>query len=237
MLRSAKVLLLLPLLAGLSARAQTNELGLWTGLSADYRLSKRFALQLNSQVRFSDNLQVTRAYLGEAGLSYKLTKHWKVAGYYRYTGRLKKNKETDLYYYRPYHRFYGEASYETKLGGGLELDYRLRYQHQFRDDAEGVVATGSYLRNKVGLSYNNPTRLTPFASVDLFYRVATPEQAGGFDQLRYRAGTRIRLADAHSLDLFLQKDAGLNGSDEGSGLVLGATYKLKMGRTKKKAAR
>ena len=34
---------------------------------------------------------------------------------HRYTGRLKLNKETEVWYYRPYHRFYGGLSYDHKL--------------------------------------------------------------------------------------------------------------------------
>jgi|GEM_PF-932578 len=225
----------------LPARAQTEGIGLWTGLAADYRLSKKFTLNLNGQVRFSDNIQVTRAYLGEAGLSYKLTKRWEVSGYYRYIGRLKKNKETDAYYYRPYHRFYGEASYDQKLGKGFRMGYRLRYQHQFRDDAEGVIATGSYLRNKLELEWRNTSVVTPFVSADVFYRVGGPVDrktvvGRGFDQVRYRGGLQLRFAKAHGIDLFAQQDKAIRGSGEGSGLVLGAVYKLKLGRGKTKAA-
>jgi hypothetical protein len=219
-------LLLLPV----CSQAQTNGLGLWTGASADIRLAKKWSLNVNTQVRFSDNIQVTRAYLGELGLSYKLSKHWAVSGYYRYTGRLKKNKEEGGYYYRPYHRFYGELNYDQKIGQGLKLEYRLRYQNQFKDDNTAVIADKSYLRNKLELSYGNPSRFTPFVSADLFYRIDNTDNTGGFDQIRYKAGTNIRLAKAHSLDLFVFTDAALRNSGEDSGPILGATYKLKLGR-------
>ena len=219
-------------LLSLSARAQEEGLGLWTGVATDFRLTKKLTLNANAQLRFSDNIQVTRAYLGELGLSYKLTKHWEVAGYYRYTGRLKKNQETDAYYYRPYHRFYGELSYDRKVWQGLKVAYRLRYQNQFKDDNDAVVADQSYLRNKVEIGWSNSSRLTPFVSADLFYRLAQTSNPGGFDQVRYRLGTNLRFSRLHSLDLSVFKDAELNGSGESSGLIVGATYKLKVGRTK-----
>lgn len=219
------------LLVTMFSRAQTPGTGLWTGASADIRLAKTWTLNVNTQVRFSDNIQVTRAYLGELGLSYKLNKHWAVSGYYRYTGRLKKNKEEGGYYYRPYHRFYGELNYDQKIGQGLKLAYRLRYQNQFKDDNSAVVADKSYLRNKLELSYSNPSRLTPFVSADLFYRIDNTDNTGGFDQIRYKAGTNVKFTKAHSLDLFVFTDAALRNSGEDSGLILGATYKLKLGRT------
>lgn len=212
--------------------AQTNGIGLWTGVATDFRLSNKWTLNANAQVRFSDNLQVTRAYLGELGLSYKLTKHWKLSGYYRYTGRLKRNDEKTGWYYRPYHRFYGEVSYDHKLWRGLTIDYRLRYQNQFKDDNEAIVADKSYVRNKLELSWANPSRFTPFVSADLFYRVDANDNTSGFDQVRYKAGTNVKFTKQHSLDLFVFADRAIRNRDESSGPILGVTYKLKVGRSK-----
>lgn len=227
-MNSLRILLVLVALGPLTAHAQSTGLGLWTGIHADYKLGKSLELHANAQARFSDNVTVTRAYLGEAGLSYKLNKHWEVGGYYRYTGRLKYNKETLDWYYRPYHRFYGELSYDHKLGKGLKLDYRLRYQNQFKDDDDALVADKSYLRNKLELSYSNPTRFTPFVSADLFYQIGD-----SFDQVRYKAGVNVKFTKTQSLDLSLFKDVGLGGSDETSGPIIGATYKVKLGGKKK----
>lgn len=214
--------------------AQNTGLGLWTGVATDFRLAKKWTLNANAQVRFSDNLQVTRAYLGELGLSYKLTKHWELSGYYRYTGRLKRNDERTGWYYRPYHRFYGELSYDQKLWQGLTLDYRLRYQNQFKDDNEAIVADKSYVRNKLELGWNNPSRFTPFVSADLFYRLDANDGTSGFDQVRYKAGTNVKFTKQQSLDLFVFADRAIRNSGESSGTILGATYKLKVGRSKSK---
>lgn len=216
------------MLSATLTHAQTDGLGLWTGVATDFRLTKKWTINANAQVRFSDNIRVTRAYLGEVGVSYKLTKRIEVAGYYRYTGRLRKNKETDTYYYRPYHRFYGEASYGQTFAKRLKVDYRIRYQNQFKDDNDAIVADKSYIRNKLELGLRNESRFTPFVSADLFYRLSTPDLPGGFDQVRYKAGTNIRIAKNHGLDLFVFRDAELNNSGESTGLILGATYKLKV---------
>jgi hypothetical protein len=227
----AKNLLLFTLLlfGSIPGWSQNPGLGLWSGVSLEKKFSKAFALQVNTQVRFSENVSVTRAFLGEVGLSYKLTKSWEISGFYRYTGRRKWNNETDAYYYRPYHRFYGQITYDHKIWGNLKLDYRLRYQNQFKDDAEGLVAAGSYIRNKVELSYKNPSRFTPFVSADLFYLVGIE-----FDQMRYKAGITVDLTKAQSLDVSVFKDVAMSGSEESSGAIIGVTYKVKFGYMKKK---
>jgi hypothetical protein len=227
-------LLLLPPIYGWS---QTGTVGLWTGVSAEVSLSKAFSIQGNSQVRFSNNLSITNAYLGELGLSYNLTKHWQISGFYRYIGRRKFDKEGQEYYYRPYHRFYGEVSFDQKLSKAVKFSYRLRYQNQFKDDAEGLVANKSYIRNKVELSLNNASRFTPFVSGDLFYRIADADSKGLFDQVRVKAGVSTDLGRSgasvrHSLDVSVFNDVPLNGT-EASEIVIGATYKLKIGTLKK----
>jgi len=226
-MNSPKLYLLGTLLfVGGSLQAQSTGLGLWTGVNAQYRRGHSLELHANAQVRFSDNITVTRAYLGEMGLSYKLNKHWEIGAYYRYTGRLKLNKETEAWYYRPYHRFYGEVSYDHKLGKNLKLDYRLRYQNQFKDDDNALVADKSYLRNKLEFSYDTPTRLTPFASADFFYQIGD-----SFDQVRYKAGVNFKINKQQSFDLSAFKDVPLTGGTA-EGLVIGATYKVKLGKKK-----
>ncbi len=219
---------ILLLLAPLAGWCQTSDIGLWTGANAQYRLGKSFELHANAQLRFTDNVTVTRAYLGELGVSYNINKHWEVSTYYRYTARLKYDKEIADWYYRPYHRFYGEVSYDHKLGKNLKLDYRLRYQNQFKDDNEAIVADGSYLRNKLEFSYDTPTRLTPFVSADLFYQIGD-----SFDQVRYKAGVNVKINKQQSIDLSAFKDVPIGGGSA-DGLVIGATYKLKLGSKKKK---
>jgi hypothetical protein len=212
----------------LNAWCQTPGLGLWTGANVQYRLGKTFELHANAQLRFSDNVTVTRAYLGEMGVSYNINKHWALAAYYRYTERLKFNKGTAEWYYQPYHRFFGELSYDHKLGKNLNLDYRLRYQNQFKDNNDALVADKSYLRNKLEFSYNTSTRLTPFVSADLFYQLGST-----FDQVRYKAGLDVKLNKQQSFELSAFKDIPLGGGSS-EGLVIGATYKLMLGEKKGK---
>lgn len=198
------------LVASTIVRAQNPALGLWAGAGVEKRIGKSFSIEVNGQVRIADNFSITRAYLGELGVGYRLTKHWKLGAFYRYTGRRKYNKETLDYYYRPYHRFYGELSYDQKIWRGLKGDYRLRYQNQFKDDADGLVADKSYLRNKLELSYDFKTRFIPFASADIFYRIAGSPDRSGIDQVRSKIGVDIALAKRQSLSVSVFTDVPVN---------------------------
>lgn len=218
------------LLLALNAQAQDPGLGLWTGVSVEKKFTKAFAVQVNAQTRFTEDVSLLGSYLGEVGLQYKLGKNWEVGGFYRYIGRRKWSRETQDWYYRPYHRFYGEISYEEKFWKRLKLQYRLRYQHQFRDDAEGLVVTGNYLRNKLELGYANASRFTPYVSADVFYRVGET-----VDQVRYRGGLSVRLTKTQSVDVFAFNDTPVGTTDPNE-FVLGVTYKVRLGYKKKKAS-
>ena len=186
-------------------RAQNPALGVWAGAGVEKKLGKSFSVEVNGQIRITDNFSIMRAYLGELGIGYQPTKHWKLGVFYRYAGRRKYNKETLDYYYRPYHRFYAELAYDHKLWRGLKGDYRLRYQNQFKDDVAGMVADKSYIRNKFELSYDFKTRVTPFASADIFYRMGT-----GIDQVRGKIGVDISLAKRQSLSVSVFTDVPVN---------------------------
>jgi Protein of unknown function (DUF2490) len=215
-----KIALVLLLLAPFGGYAQATDIGLWTGVGAEKKINKSLSVNLNTQLRFTDNISVLRAYLGEVGVSYKLTKHWEVSGYYRYIGRRKKN-DAGTYYYRPYHRFYADVAYDHKIWK-LKFDYRLRYQNQFKDDNEsGLENDSSYLRNKFELSYPNKSRFTPYVSTDLFYQLGT-----GFDQMRNKAGVEITINKNNKIDLSGFTDYQLQGSQENR-FLLGVAYKVK----------
>jgi hypothetical protein len=219
---SRLVLLISVVLIAATAHAQNPALGVWAGAGVEKKLGKSFSVEVNGQVRITDNFSVTRVYLGELGLGYSLTKRWKIGAFYRYAGRRKYDKEALSYYYRPYHRFYAEIAYDQKIWRGLKGDYRLRYQNQFKDDVEGLVADKSYIRNKLELSYDFKTRFTPFVSADIFYRIGT-----GIDQVRSKVGVDISLTKRQSLTIAGFADVPVNAGPitDVFGLV---GYKLKI---------
>ncbi|MDO1450569.1 DUF2490 domain-containing protein [Rhodocytophaga aerolata] len=222
-MQSRKLLLLIAslyLLYPLQCVAQEFDLGLWTGINVEKKFKKSFAVHLNTQLRLGENLSVTRSYLGELGVSYAFNKHWEITGYYRYTGRRKFNEEILDHYYRTYHRFYADVSYDRKIWK-LKLDYRLRYQHQFRDDDTSMEADDSYLRNKLEISYPNKTRLVPYLSTDIFYQLGT-----GFEQMRNKAGVEIILDRHQRIDFYGFTDYQLIDMQKNQ-LILGLMYKVK----------
>lgn len=198
-----------------------QSIGLWTGIDFEKKLNSAFSVNLGGETRFTDNVSTLKTYLGEAGLEYKLSKRWGVSVFYRYINRRKLDKSTDEYEYRPYHRFYGNITYDYKLTKWLKFDYRLRYQNQFKDDESGLINNGSYIRNKFELSYRNKSKLTPGVSADVFYLLGT-----GFDQIRLKAAISYSLNKHNSLNLSVFTDYPLL-EDIANNAIVSVSYKLK----------
>lgn len=211
------------LLISFCSYSQATDIGLWSGVGVEKKINKSFSVNLNAQTRFTDNISIMRVFLGELGVSYKITKHWEISGYYRYIGRRKKTDDKTGYYYRPYHRFYADLAYDHKLWK-LKFDYRLRYQNQFKDDTstDGLEPNKSYLRNKFGLSFPNKSRFTPYVSTDVFYQLG----GTGFDQMRNKAGVEIAINKRNKLDISGFTDYQLQGSQDNR-FLLGVNYKVK----------
>ncbi|WP_025764616.1 DUF2490 domain-containing protein [Dyadobacter tibetensis] len=210
----------------LSAHAQG--VGLWTGASVEKKLNKSFSLDLSGQARFSENANILNAYLGEAGLEYKINKFLDASIYYRYIGKRKLDKTDADYFYRSYHRFYGNVKFDHDLTNWLKFDYRFRYQHQFKDDDAGLTTTGSYFRHKFEFSYQNKSRFSPYVSADVFYLIGN-----GFDQVRYKTGVEIDLAKRNSLDISVFQDRAFKGGSS-EPVVINLGYKLKLKGNKSK---
>lgn len=202
--------------------AQDRTTNLWAGLGVTKSLGAGFSANVNAQWRFTEDFTTLGSYIGEAGVGYKINKHWKAELNYRYIGRRKYDKSEASYYYRPYHRFYGDISYDRKIFSLLKLDYRIRYQNQFKDDEGSIENDKSYIRNKLELAYPNKSRFTPFVSADLFYQLK-----GEFDEIRYKGGVDVKLSKKHSLNAGVFTSQELGAATVVKDLTIVVGYKFK----------
>ncbi len=211
-----KTILILFILMPLLVNAQEGT-GLWTGIGVQKKLSKKLSLNLNGQVRLDDNISYAKTYLGEIGLSYTILKGLDISAYYRLINRRKNEPSA----FKIRQRYYADLSYEYKLGA-IKLDYRLRYQHQFKDNDGETEFDASYLRNKLEVSLSNKTKFSPFVSADLF-----TEMGGKTDQIRPKAGISYKINKQHSVEASVFKNIDLIDNIT-SGPIISFTYKLKL---------
>lgn len=210
-----KLIVILFVLSPLFSFSQDG-LGLWAGIGVNKKLTKKFSLDLKAQSRIVDNFSYTQSYLAEAGLSYKLRKHWNVAGYYRFIS--KRKNETSNFKNR--HRFYADLSYDNKIGA-IKFENRVRYQYQFKDNDGEIGFDKSYIREKIEIAYPNKSNFTPYLSGDLFYEIG-----GKIDQLRPKIGTSYKINKHHSLDASVFTNINLTETEKASPII-SLSYKFK----------
>ncbi len=211
-----KLILVLFFVLPFTSVCQTG-LALWSGVSVEKKLNKKFSMQVNAQTRFVEDISYMQTYFGELRLAYKVSKRLEISGNYRFINRRK--NETKLFINR--HRFYGDVSFDQKIGV-LKLDYRFRYQHQFKDNDGEIGFDVSYLRNKLELAYPNSSKFTPYISGDLFY-----EFGGTFDQLRPKVGFVYKFNKKHGLDVAIFNNVDLI-DHLSSSPIIALTYKVKL---------
>lgn len=204
-------------LGGTEQVAAQQLVGLRAGTKVEKKISKKFSVSGEAQIRYIDNFDFLQTYLGELGTTYKLNKQFELGAYYRFFNK-RKEAEKD---WNVRHRFYGEITYDKKIGF-IKFEDRLRYQHQFKDNDGEVGFDKSYFRNKLELSFPNKSKLTPYASADLFYLIGE-----NIDQVRVKTGASYKLDKKSSLNLGVFKDVSVNGGAVNPNLILNLSYKFK----------
>ncbi len=206
-----------------SASAQTNDTGIWSGVSIEKKITKNLSVNLNGQHRLMNNFGTTRSWIGEAGLSYKPFKGLEVSLMYRYIYFNDYKPKKNIYVYESRRRFYGDVSYQFKIKN-FKIENRLRYQDQYKDNAGGeLISDKSYLRYKISLDYDTDTRFTPFISSDFFYQLG----GIGIDQVRMKAGVSTKITKHQSIDIAPFVNLPINDPTSGKDFVISVNYKVK----------
>jgi Protein of unknown function (DUF2490) len=206
----------------LITKAQTTDTGLWTGVNTKKRITKKISVSLNGQHRLAQNFSVTKSWIGEAGLSYKIVKGLEVSAMYRYIYFNDYKPKKQIYVYESRHRFYGDIAYQFSVKS-FNIENRLRYQNQFKDNAGVLVEDKNYLRYKIGVEYDTDSRLTPLLSSDFFYQLG----GAGLDQVRVKAGINIKTFKGQSIDIAPFMNLPINDPTSNKELIVQLNYKVK----------
>ncbi len=161
-MKEKTILATLFILLSFTLKAQTTDTELWTGGLFQFKLSGKFQIDFEEQMRFNQNVSKLQLGFTEVGLKYILNKHFAFKGNYRFIakpGKYNRNRLTaDIYYKWKNKNF------------PLSVNYRLRFQHTIENTTEKKF---TYLRNELTLKYNLSKLLDPYAAYEVFYRFNT----------------------------------------------------------------
>lgn len=189
--------LVAPLLLPGQERAQpTISDHVWTSISLTGRPPKFFngiigkearkRIRLNGEIgyRSADAFFAGRQIYFDGGIRYKVSDLLSIGMEQRYAYRPDREDRTRTLF----------QVYLSKTYGRFDLNYRFRYQHNYRE----FGSQRELFRHRFGAEYNIPNwKLDPFVSTELF-TWADPEGLS-YIGTRHRLGTQLNLGNAHSI--------------------------------------
>jgi len=185
------------LLLTLTVSAQDKDFGIWYGISAEHKLTKKIEINLSTNVRTINNAsKVEEAFL-EGGLAYSLNSHLALAGAYRVTDKVEDNNK---YYFQHKFLFDFKAGDQVK---NINLSLRLRFQARTKtyiqdENDDKPDYTG---RIKLKAVYKTPAfPLNPYIYVESFCPVFS-DKSKTIEKNRFSAGVEFSIAKRHSAEL------------------------------------
>lgn len=205
-----------------SANAQDPDFGIWYGVSAGHKMSKKIELDLSGNVRTFSNASKIEEVFIEGGLTYNLNKFLSASGSYRLT---KKIEDNNSYYFR--HKYFADIKGNFPLKN-FSFSCRLRYQVEsktyIQDDNDNVPGyTG---RVKLKVVYKTPTfPLNPYAYLESFCPMFS-KHSGSIGKNRYSAGVDVKVTKMQSVQVeyIFQRDYQPHLSDIN---VISVNYSVK----------
>jgi hypothetical protein len=203
--------------------SQEKDAGLWTSLSFEAKLVKKVTFNISQEFRFNENITELGAAFTDAGISYKLNKHFQFAVNYRFTQR---HRVDNFYSFR--HRFYADIKYSQKIKP-FDISLRMRFQDQISDI--GRASDGGvpdyYLRNKLNMKWDLDKLFTPYLSLELFTPLNSPRVCA-FNGIRVAEGVEYEFTKHHKIDVYymIQKEMNVNNPRTDFIVGLGYLYKL-----------
>ncbi len=198
-----------------------SEAGLLMELGAEKKLSKKFSLGLEADLRTRNNFKTMDRWSVGLGAEYKPVKHLKLSAGY---SLLNNNNREDISYnssgsynnWRPSywgirHRVNAAVSGTYKFQNNLRITLRERWQYTYRPEKtvtrwdfdnscwEDKVRKGkgkNQLRSRLQLEYDKKGALfTPYANIELY-------NSWAIEKIRYTAGVDYNYSKQHTFNLF-----------------------------------
>jgi len=185
-----------------------NDAQLWFNLYLEGKVSKRFAVHLNQQDRWAQNISQFDLGYADVGLTYKFNRNVKILADYVFAVKKKLNNSYSLH-----HQYY-IALVLKKDVRKWRFMYRNMLQLQYYDpysSYEGFVRY-FYDRNKFTIKYAPSKRVELYLAEELFLPLNNP-QVKSFQRSRSFAGLFYYLTKDQQLEFYFAFQAQLQNGD------------------------
>lgn len=223
------LLIIAAALAAVTAKAQTD-LGLWTEAEAQWSVTKKLQAGMEAELRTANGLEEMGRWSLGANVDWAPAK-WLAAGAgyslqdTRHPAETTKKGNVVDAYWQLRHRIFAQARFKTKLSA-LRLSLRLRYQltHKCgvsvakysasgtrKDNEEKEAENVNALRARLGINVKTGTRLTPFATYELFNDI---DNGLALAKQRISAGMDIKLNKHNALSVGYARNIFSDSDDD-----------------------
>jgi hypothetical protein len=222
------LLIVLIVLGGLISKniqAQENDYGTWLTFDVSKKLSKKFNLEFEEEVRVFKQFSEINRFGTSIGVSYSFNKNLK--GETGYTWIYHHDVNDSFWDNR--HRYYMQLTGKVEIKRWA-LSLKEKFQSTYIDkDIKGFdYSPENYLRSRLQLAWdvkNSP--LVPYASAEMHYQLNNPD-GNKIDNMRYTLGLEFPLIKKLDMDSFLKLDQEMNVKKPVTLYIIGINLKLNL---------
>lgn len=205
-----RFLLLLPLLAcGNLLYSQYTDIAGWADAGVSFRVAKHLDGGIEQGFRYDFSIDQLYESNTDLSLDYKLNKHFKLTGDYRFSGR----PETYL------NRFSAAITYKK---GFHKYDIALRSRVQYYDKPE--APDKEVWRNKFTGTYELKKHVALYVNCELYYTLNYKENT--FSRVRYGGGIDWDVTKHQGLDFFYLYQQPLHADNPLNYHIFGISYQF-----------
>src|SRR5450759_1175193 len=197
MMTKKPCIILFSLFLSAVAFAQKKDFGIWYGVSAEHKVTKKIEIDFSTNIRtFNNASKIEEAFL-EGGLTYNLKKYFAIVGSYRLTENIEDNNS---YYFQ--HKMMLDVKGNLGLGN-FSFSGRLRFQTRVKtyikdENDDHPNYTG---RIKLKAVYKTPTfPVNPYIYIESFCPMFSAN-SGTIGKNRFSAGMEFRITNRQSVEL------------------------------------
>lgn len=230
-MRNKLIGVVIVMMAAFDSSAQESEPGgIWTSLSLEKNITKKWALGSELEFRTNGLSWERNRFAAQIGTDYELFNNFKLGASYNWMNVDDDYKWSDdstrTDYFQNRHRFNLQGVWRYKLGN-VAFQIRERGQATFKDDSDRIKSNGKinenrinpeYVwRNRIKVSYNKKKMpWTPYVSFESYYLLNDPdpiryynsaatayeERSSYFSKVRYTLGLEYKINKQHAVELF-----------------------------------
>jgi long-subunit fatty acid transport protein len=211
---------------------QQTDAGMWSTLSIEKDITKKFSVGLDQEVRLKNNSSRLSLLYTNVSAGYKINKGFKLGFGYRWIDKYEKEG-----YFSFKHRLMLDISCKYKISD-LSLGYRSRIQSEignvYKSSLGGIPEW--YWRNKFEIKYelNN---FTPYINAEFGYQVIdskNPRADYAFHRVRTSVGLDYKINKQNSIGIYYLNQQEFDIDDPSNSNILGLQYSISFGRNKNK---